>query len=931
MKKSFALLLAIMMLISATASFAESNSNSRYFDDETGVSFSVRDNWEIVPNVSGNQDIKISYALTDDSTVSVTLSRMDLWSVFKLSKYGIAREEVDFTFLDDDVLTYLVGETVLKTKEVKRYGDYQYYVVTYKTETVKSGLTFKVDHESAITMVNGFVLMFSYSTFANYDEYHQEFEDLLNSVSIQDSADNSAGSNTESAQAQGDQNASVTEQTKAEGTNSFISDRGIKFGMTVQEVQDIEEQKHTELDDIYVDSNAYEIWYEKDIQLYSINCLRVQYDFDLNDQRLFTLHYVSKGGVTDYKYAVKKITKQYGDPIIVYNNENSYSLLYEQIGRNSHIDDTHWLISDDEMQLGIDAWYNDYDTVFIVFYDPSNPASYGLLQKKYSDESGISFVYPEGWDGVEFTNLMVDLTSIKVSLNPRGNSDATMQYARVDMWEDWEKTFGPLGFTREDIGPDFLEEETISLIMQIEPLNLRTIVCNNVKLQVFEYQTDNNGKADKNNICSAALTMRDAYLHMFVFSSKSKFDEYYPAFEQMISTVSFNDSQEQKSSGTEAAQQAKDQNKYTFSDPDFQVTIPDDFIVFWRGMPEDAEAFSVTGETAEMWNEIFDESKDILVWAELKDQSKQINVFCTDDISADFAHYSDTDITRYIKAVLSQQDQKDHGYSDCSYCILETTQNKFIMNNGVRNDEERPYTASAFTVDGEKRTMILYYSATPITEDDLNNLKEIACSIVMNGVSQEFVSKSDWIGNDEVAYYSYVSDDMRFNLPDNAGLYDYNISEDDLILRMRKDTVADIRNALDTDSALFYLFYQSSDGFPYMDLKEGDMDLPDFSGDQLINIKKYLKVHADAWTANGYSVKATDLIYGKYLDSGFTSHDLIWLKVKISAKDILLFEYLTVVNKKMFVFTVYSKTETEELEKETDRIIESSTYLKMGS
>ena len=242
MKKSFALLLAIMMFISATASFAESNSNSRYFDDETGVSFSVCDDWEIVPNDDGNQYEKVKYALTDNSTVSISFTGFDLWSSFELSKNGMAREEVDFILLNDEVLSSLLGITEFMTKEIKQYGDYQYYVVTYKTKREKLGLTLKINHESAVTLVNGFFLMFTYSTYANQTEHHQEFEDLLNSVSIQGIADNSTGSIPEGTQAQDDQNSSITGQTENVGNgvnpsgdiewkNYEIDEIGMKFSL----------------------------------------------------------------------------------------------------------------------------------------------------------------------------------------------------------------------------------------------------------------------------------------------------------------------------------------------------------------------------------------------------------------------------------------------------------------------------------------------------------------------------------------------------------------------------------------------------------------------------------------------------------------------------------------------------------------------------
>ena len=127
-----------------------------------------------------------------------------------------------------------------------------------------------------------------------------------------------------------------------------------------------------------------------------------------------------------------------------------------------------------------------------------------------------------------------------MSFTHRRDTQTSVQYMQIDVWENLKEYYEPMGFKREDIGPEFLEDDIVALLMQpIEPQNLRTKKYGSIDFRVFEYQTDNNGASPDLYYCTAALTMRDGYVHMFQLSSVSKHDESMPAFETMLSTVSF--------------------------------------------------------------------------------------------------------------------------------------------------------------------------------------------------------------------------------------------------------------------------------------------------------------------------------------------------------------------------------------------------------
>ncbi|NLT45720.1 MAG: hypothetical protein GXX80_09480, partial [Thermotogaceae bacterium] len=86
---------------------AYSNAETDRFDDvETGVSFAIPDGWIEIPNLGRNETIKIQYS--PESSAGLTMvgfAVFDLFSAMGTSQYEVSRKDVDFTFLDDDLIT----------------------------------------------------------------------------------------------------------------------------------------------------------------------------------------------------------------------------------------------------------------------------------------------------------------------------------------------------------------------------------------------------------------------------------------------------------------------------------------------------------------------------------------------------------------------------------------------------------------------------------------------------------------------------------------------------------------------------------------------------------------------------------------------------------------------------------------------------------
>lgn len=177
---AFALIWVLVLVVA----FSDAERN-RFTDAESGVSFEVPAGWEEVPNVDNNESIKIQY--TPSSSVgqtTVALAVLDLYSAMSMSQYGVTRKEIDFSFLDDDLVTAMLGPLEAKSNTVKQYGDYRYKVITTTMERTKAGLKFSFNCEMVVTLVNGYVILFQYMEMNHSEEYHAIFEDILASVQI---------------------------------------------------------------------------------------------------------------------------------------------------------------------------------------------------------------------------------------------------------------------------------------------------------------------------------------------------------------------------------------------------------------------------------------------------------------------------------------------------------------------------------------------------------------------------------------------------------------------------------------------------------------------------------------------------------------------------------------------------------------------------
>ena len=151
----------------------------------------------------------------------------------------------------------------------------------------------------------------------------------------------------------------------------FRTESGVTFGMTEQEILDLEAAKGRQPGEASELTYFYQIPYESDIRLDTVECEALYYHLDVADHRLYQIVYASNGGPDDYLQIRDLLTARYGSPVDDPENADRYSIAFEMGGRFNMEECTHWITGDGDDSLGIDLWLSGYGDVYTVFYDPS--------------------------------------------------------------------------------------------------------------------------------------------------------------------------------------------------------------------------------------------------------------------------------------------------------------------------------------------------------------------------------------------------------------------------------------------------------------------------------------------------------------------------------------------------------------------------------
>jgi len=136
-------------------------------------------------------------------------------------------------------------------------------------------------------------------------------------------------------------------------------------------------------------------------------------------------------------------------------------------------------------------------------------------REEYSDETGVRFNYPEGWQLVQKD---LDKENQKdISFSCISDPQTILAYFQLDYWELVKEGLSSLGYKREDVGFEFLDNYTVALVMEpYDPKNLQTAVYNDIGYRTFEYDFYNED-IGTNIQCRCAMTILFIFLVVTFF------------------------------------------------------------------------------------------------------------------------------------------------------------------------------------------------------------------------------------------------------------------------------------------------------------------------------------------------------------------------------------------------------------------------------
>ena len=378
------------------------------------------------------------------------------------------------------------------------------------------------------------------------------------------------------------------------------------------------------------------------------------------------------------------------------------------------------------------------------------------------------------------------------------------------------------------------------------------------------------------------------------------------------------------------AEQAGGVREYTVDGFDLKVSLPLSFNAAWRGMTAEEDSIAAMETTFEAVSRVFGKQPTLLLFAMRGDFQRELFIGLDEVSYADTRDQATEDLVRFVKAIETPMYEAENDLHESRFRIVETTNNKYIQHTAVcPSDREMPYAASIYTNRDGKSLAVMCYSATPFSEDDLEEMKRIACSFVMGGEAQEFVRETEWFSGEDLGTTEYTSGSMRFVLPENLIVLDRNTPGDSMLLtglKMDPDTVTDV---LDIESGAFSIEKYGSGLNTYFrvsDSSDALNFLPENQEDVTAFVQRAKEMYEEEFGMGNVSV---DLISGKIEGSG-AADELIWVKVKLENAMGYQVSYLTSIDGKAYTLFVQSekKPVSAQDEKEADEIIRNSTYLR---
>ena len=190
MKKSIALLVALVLLLSAGLASAAS-----FTDKESQVAFTLPDGWKKDSSVKGNDSLKLQLfpdtgKKTQDSASAIQFLRIDLYTAAGGASSGTTRAGMNDSLLSRELVQVLVGNNLIMELTEKKINGIRFMVCRYYAVT--KGIP--VSCCAAVTVHNGYLVMLQFLSVTAYDKYLPVFEKTLSTVKIGASSQSSRSS-----------------------------------------------------------------------------------------------------------------------------------------------------------------------------------------------------------------------------------------------------------------------------------------------------------------------------------------------------------------------------------------------------------------------------------------------------------------------------------------------------------------------------------------------------------------------------------------------------------------------------------------------------------------------------------------------------------------------------------------------------------------
>lgn len=205
-----------------------------YTDDNTGVSFTVPENWSQVEFSKERKYLTAKFASNLEEGLIIVYSGNDFWSELSANeKQGLSRKDIDNNAISKSDIAYMYGANENDIKMVK-YNGIEYYkaVVTEAQDIFGFNLTVTMTYLCHIR--NGYIFEFQFNA-AEVSPYYKVFETLLSSVKypgleIEKSSNNT---NTTTSSANYNTEKTVSNQTNDSFFNSWLGHVIINFIITI--------------------------------------------------------------------------------------------------------------------------------------------------------------------------------------------------------------------------------------------------------------------------------------------------------------------------------------------------------------------------------------------------------------------------------------------------------------------------------------------------------------------------------------------------------------------------------------------------------------------------------------------------------------------------------------------------------------------------